>query len=562
MPRASFPPAKVDLVLLAQDFQEGLADATKPLWSPEIKALDLSQLHSKQLTKVMKGEFAGMKVPRPLGRQIRRFRQLPFQEQRAELWRHCIYTSVLKEEGVDPVEDDNLDAGIHGGGSDEDESVDYDSEHPEEGQDSDSEHMSEASSTDSEGPKPVPPLPKRQRIDKKGGNKHAADNLVCYNLKLAKSSRASRELKDDIYDVDLGSMRHKPETLVVWGDTEGKDSDTQLGSERRGRGLPVPSQLYLIEVRETGLCKYSGTRLRESPSALFVMDQAETLEKAKARSVLLHTPSHTLEFPEDWTDRVLYIPEEKNSAGVDPCDGNSECSYAFAYELGLIPCLPTDEEVTDGNFVYDAWQIRGIMPVRINGVVQVVEVKAMLFLNCCIRRGMVLPESCAKLVGEPHLSSMVFGLDIAKYTDRPMCPPKANPSFLSMMHFRLHCITDTVARADALKKLSDWCGECRKLAEDSLPFKAWGLPGGPPKPREPLNSRWLFGEEGEHPDIYSFVFIAKNFDVFCDFVEVLCDFGADLRENAVEVEGNGNDAEHADKLAASLLERRITCRRS
>ena len=77
-----------------------------------------------------------------------------------------------------------------------------------------------------------------------------------------------------------------------------------------------------------------------------------------------------------------------------------------------------------------------------------------------------------------------------------------------------------------------------------------------------IESHHGMGLEGMHPDIYSFVFIAKNFDVFCDFVEVLCDFGADLRENAVEVEGNGNDAEHADKLAASLLERRITCRRS
>ena len=139
------------------------------------------------------------------------------------------------------------------------------------------------------------------------------------------------------------------------------------------------------------------------------------------------------------------------------------------------------------------------MPVRIDGAVQVVEVKAMLFLNCSLRQGMALPESCAKLVGETHLSSMVFGLDIAKLTDRPMCPPKANPSFLSMWHFRLQSITDPVARADALKKFSDWCGKCRKLAEDTLPFKAWGLPGGPPKPREPANSQWLFGEEEDRP---------------------------------------------------------------
>ena len=75
-----------------------------------------------------------------------------------------------------------------------------------------------------------------------------------------------------------------------------------------------------------------------------------------------------------------------------------------------------------------------------------------------------------------------------------------------------------------------------------------------------IESHHGMGLEGMHPDICSFVFIAKNFDVFSDFVLVLCENGADLKNDAVEFDLNGEHEEHARKLRASLGERGITSR--
>ena len=75
-----------------------------------------------------------------------------------------------------------------------------------------------------------------------------------------------------------------------------------------------------------------------------------------------------------------------------------------------------------------------------------------------------------------------------------------------------------------------------------------------------IESHHGMGLERMHHDIYSFVCIARDFDVFSDFVSVLCEFGAALKDNAVEFDSNGEHKEHAQKLLASLRERGITCR--
>jgi hypothetical protein len=72
-----------------------------------------------------------------------------------------------------------------------------------------------------------------------------------------------------------------------------------------------------------------------------------------------------------------------------------------------------------------------------------------------------------------------------------------------------------------------------------------------------IESHHGMGLDGMHPDIYSFVFIAKGYNVFSDFVSVLRDYGADLTNNAVELDNTGDSKEHAKKLLDSLLERGI-----
>ena len=72
-----------------------------------------------------------------------------------------------------------------------------------------------------------------------------------------------------------------------------------------------------------------------------------------------------------------------------------------------------------------------------------------------------------------------------------------------------------------------------------------------------IESHHGMGLDVMHPDMYSFVFIAKDYDVFCDFVSVLCKHGAVLENNAVEFDLTGDNDEHAEKLLASLLARGI-----
>ena len=72
-----------------------------------------------------------------------------------------------------------------------------------------------------------------------------------------------------------------------------------------------------------------------------------------------------------------------------------------------------------------------------------------------------------------------------------------------------------------------------------------------------IESHHGMGLEGMHPDLYSFVLIAKSYDAFSNFVLVLCENGARLRENAVEFDLTG---EHAQLLQASLAVRGIASR--
>ena len=73
-----------------------------------------------------------------------------------------------------------------------------------------------------------------------------------------------------------------------------------------------------------------------------------------------------------------------------------------------------------------------------------------------------------------------------------------------------------------------------------------------------IESHHGMGLEGMHNDFYSFVFIAKSYDVFSDFVLVLCENGADLMTGAVEFDLSGEHEEHARLLQAPLGKRGIT----
>ena len=267
------------------------------------------------------------------------------------------------------------------------------------------------------------------------------------------TSRISRELNENVYVVNWGQSKDKPQNLHLWG------CDEEGGSPGR------PPILQAIAGKEDGHVYYSSKALSESASAMWVLEHCASLSEAYSRMMLLFSPtSCTIALPPKVS--VEFVPKRPNNVGVDPRDGQAELSMALARKLGLIR-----SKSASGDPVFPAWQMRGM--VFVPALNKLCLVKGMLTLNkALLGLTLVLPESTCKVRGAmTHM--MPLGLEITKTSEKGFQAPRLTASLLSVLRLRALTVDDPRQRENLLTKLDSMIEARKALTREKLPSEAY-----------------------------------------------------------------------------------------
>ena len=197
------------------------------------------------------------------------------------------------------------------------------------------------------------------------------------------TSRVAMELGCPIYCFKFRNTIYKPAAFRRWGVlTEPADS------------------IQFLSGRESGNFYYAARSLDTSPSAAWLLQNAESLETAYCRMPLLFSTLQRRALKRFHCTE----PEAKNEVGVDPRDGMAEMSLPLAQRLGLIPALLFLHDV------YKPFQFRGFLELANKVGKPTALCKGMVAINPSLQgEVLVLPKSTIKLRGPTLRRATAWG---------------------------------------------------------------------------------------------------------------------------------------------------------
>ena len=396
------------------------------------------------LTKLMRGERIDVKtVSRKRRKCISWYRNLSFEDQQKALHRHGIYIATSK----DPQEKDAAD----------------EQNTESEAKDTEPEMAGSEDSSESDGAPGLGPVSesKRRRVLPRPGplpHLHKSVGTAVIPTRLD-SCRLSRELSTEIYSVNWGRLKNKPDLLRIWGD-----------EHRPG----LPTELQAIGGRESGVTYYCTAKLHESASAHWLLKHVKSKGDGYSRMQLLLTPTSHF-FPVGADIMVKQKAVDFNAMDVDAEDGQSEISLELARHWKVVKVQDVLESMADGapGLLYAPMQFRGM--VSLTDTHELVEVKGTIIINETLQgKMMVLHKSCCKVDGDENFEGQ-RGIEISKTTKTGWKDAKICPQFIAAMRQRISCVSTPQKRGKLTRTFRTWLAKAKHYTVDSLIDESFGL---------------------------------------------------------------------------------------
>ena len=427
----------------------------------------------------MRRRDAGFKVKRQSRRHVRAFLALSRAEQHSVLLRNEVWVyredrerevddnkvlQLLKGEEEEDLAEDECPTLEAAAGCNFEDEVDWDLSSEDEEEDKEAEEEKEEDKL-LKGPLdayPEPPPLKRLRTKGPGPRPLLELGWKAMIGVADYSSRVATELGCPVYCFAFKNTAYKPAAFRRWGVlAESADS------------------IQFLSGRENGNFYYGARSLDRSPTAAWLLQNADSLETAYCRMPLIFS---SLQKRTMGHIHCISEPEIKNAVGVDPRDGMAEMSLQLAQRLRLISAK------LFLNDCYKPFQFRGLLDIANEPGTPTALCKGMAIINPGLQGEVfVLPKSTIKVRGPTLANRLSYGLDITTET-RPMASPRLTASVLAMLETRVALVESRRERNRVERKLRSFVQKCKAHTWEVFKEKSFGIEPSPLTPieRQPL----------------------------------------------------------------------------